>query len=218
MCRIAGRVHDVSSTSGSSLGRSYFCTATRTVLCNPYSSLASDQIGDASPENTFYDHVLLRAKGSCKYIPCNVLLVARPRLFYLFNWSRVQRGSIFLFFYFFLMGCWHNPKFSFSGIGSCDVEAKLISMAMLEATEDGSDTRPAPAGTEESPATASKPSVDDRLVYKLVKVYNSLFDFLDFLILLPWQSMTIFINKNYAYTWGELKDAHTFSGRCSKND
>jgi hypothetical protein len=147
-----------------------------------------------------------------------VLLVVRPLLFYLFNWSRVQRGSIFLFFYFFLMGCWHHPKFSFSGIGSCDVEAQLISMAMLEATEDGSDTRPAPAGTEESPATASKPSVDDRLVYKLVKVYNSLFDFLDFLILLPWQSMTIFINKNYAYIWGELKNAQTFSGRCSKND
>ncbi|KAG0560760.1 hypothetical protein KC19_9G011000 [Ceratodon purpureus] len=43
-------------------------------------------------------------------------------------------------------------------------------MAMLEATEDGSDTRPTPSRTEESPAAASKQSVDDRLVYKLVKV------------------------------------------------
>ena len=65
-------------------------------------------------------------------------------------------------------------------------------MAMLEATEDGSDTRPAPSrGEEESPA-ASKPSVDDRLVYKLVKVYNPLFGFLNFLILLSWQFVSIF--------------------------
>lgn len=47
-------------------------------------------------------------------------------------------------------------------------------MAMLEATEDGSDSRLASSGREESPAATSKPNVDDRLVYKLVKVYNSL--------------------------------------------
>jgi len=42
-----------------------------------------------------------------------------------------------------------------------------IPVPMLEATEDGSETRP-----EGSPAAASKPSVDDRMVYKLVKVHN----------------------------------------------
>ncbi|XP_024366866.1 uncharacterized protein [Physcomitrium patens] len=41
---------------------------------------------------------------------------------------------------------------------------------MLEATEDGSDSRLASSGREESPAATSKPNVDDRLVYKLVKV------------------------------------------------
>jgi len=48
-----------------------------------------------------------------------------------------------------------------------------IPVAMLEATEDGSETRPAPSTLREgSPAAASKPSVDDRMVYKLVKVHN----------------------------------------------
>lgn len=57
-----------------------------------------------------------------------------------------------------------------------------IPVAMLEATEDGSETttRPAPPSsrTEESPA-ASKPSVDDRLVYKLVKVHNPVLNLLN---------------------------------------
>lgn len=43
-------------------------------------------------------------------------------------------------------------------------------MAMLEAVEDGSDARLVSSGREGSPAVASKPIVDDRLVYKLVKV------------------------------------------------
>lgn len=64
-------------------------------------------------------------------------------------------------------------------------------MAMLEATEDGSDSRSAPSRAEESPA-ASKPSVDDRLVYKLVKVHNSLFDSLNFGILFSSHFMSIF--------------------------
>lgn len=64
---------------------------------------------------------------------------------------------------------------------------------MLEAVEDGSDARLVSSGREGSPAVASKPIVDDRLVYKLVKVHYRLFNLLNSVALLKFMVKLIHV-------------------------
>lgn len=59
-----------------------------------------------------------------------------------------------------------------AGLCPCNSIDWIVLVAMLEPTEDGSVERPASSTREGTPA-AVKPVVEDRMVYKLVKVFTS---------------------------------------------